>query len=263
MRAHWQIAIVTLVTFAAATSAPACYAGEMATFEARIKPIAGTGTAEVYTAIKIRDTTTGTVPSPLVRMATLLPAEMYLAATSLGLTICTPSTLNKRGPDGCQPSAILGYGKATAELLIGGQVVVEHAHFTPVMGPPLDHHTRLLDYAEGFTPVFEESISTSTVAERTGPFGSELQTSIPLITSLVGAPPSSITSISYTIDPPNLRYYRWQHEKRRYYRPRGVSIPGRCPGNGYRFGARLTFLDKSTITISSTVPCSQTNQPKQ
>lgn len=259
-RTRWQVAVAALIVGMAAT-AQICYAHETVTLKSRIKPIAKTSTAEVHTAIHIGDTTKGVLPSPLVKMVTLLPPEMYLAASSLGLAICRPATLFARGPQGCPNSAILGYGQAETESRIGDTTVVEHAHLTPVMGPPIDDHTRLLDYAEGYTPTADETISTSTIAERSGPFGSELSTTIPLITPVPGAVPVSLVSLEYSIDPPNLRYYRWRHGKRNYYRPRGMSIPARCPARGYRFTAILTFLDDSTVTAVSRVPCADAHRP--
>lgn len=261
MRTRWQVAVAALIVVGMSATAQICYASETVTLKSRVEPIAKTGTAEVRTAIHIGDTTKGVLPSPLVKMVTLLPPEMYLAASSLGLAICQPTTLFARGPQGCPNSAILGYGKAESESRIGDTTVVEYVHLTPVMGPPLDDHTRLLDYAEGYTPVAEETISTSTVAERIGPFGSELSTTIPLITPVSGAAPVSLVSLEYSIDPPNLRYYRWSHGKRNYYRPRGMSIPARCPARGYRFTAILTFLDNSTVTAVSRVPCADARRP--
>lgn len=254
--------MATLIMLAGAVIAPTCYASETVTFNARIKPIAKTATAEVHTAIQIGDSTEGELPSPLVSMVTRMPPEMYLAASSLGVAICTPKTLTEDGPAGCPRSSILGYGQAKTESEIGGTLIPEYSSLTPVMGPPLDRHTRLLDYAVGYSPVAGESVSTSTVAERTGPFGSELVTAVPLIASVPGAAPISIVSLEYTIDPPNLRYYSWRHGKRSSYRPRGISIPGRCPADGYRFSASLTFLDKSTVTASTTVPCSEAGQSR-
>lgn len=256
-----QPVTVALVSMVIGIAAPTCHAAETATLNAGIRPIAHTGTAEVHTAITIGATTSGALPSPLVDMVTQLPPEMYLAASSLGMAICRPEMLTKVGPAGCPRSAILGRGEAETEAMFGGELVTEHANLTTVMGPPLDRHTRLLDYAAGYSPVSGDSISTSTVAERTGPFGSELNTAIPLVISVPDTPPTSIVSLTYTIDPPNLRYSRWRHGKLDYYRPRGMSIPARCPVGGYRFMARLTFLDKSTVTALSQVPCIDVHRP--
>jgi hypothetical protein len=260
MRTGWQVAVAALIVGMAAT-APICYASETVTLKSRIKPIPKTSTAEVHTAIHIGDTTKGVLPSPLVKVVTLLPPEMYLAASSLGLAICSPDTFIARGPQGCPHSAILGYGRAETVSMFGSTTVIEHAHLTLAMGPPLNDHTRLLDYAEGYSPASSETIATSTVAERTGPFGSELDTTVPLVTPISGAPPVSLITLEYSIDPPNLRYYRWSHGKRNYYRPRGMSIPARCPARGYRFTAMLTFLDNSTVTAVSRVPCTDARRP--
>jgi hypothetical protein len=263
-RAQPKVAIMTaLIVIAGAISVPACYAHEALTLLAHITPIAKTGTAEVRTVIQIGTNTPGELPSPVVGMVTRMPSEMYLAASSLGVSICKPETFTAHGPAACPRSSILGYGRAKTETLIGGEVVVEHAIVTSIMGTPIDRHTRLLDFAAGYSPVSGESISTSTIAERTGPSGSELSTAIPLVPSLPEVAPASLVSLEFTIDPSNLRYYHWHHGKRVSYRPRGISLPERCPAGGYHFSVSLTFLDKSTVTAPSIVPCSETSRPKR
>src|ERR1700721_271487 len=122
-RTQRQAAMATLIMFAGAVIAPTCYASETVTFNARIKPIAKTATAEVHTAIQIGDSTEGELPSPLVSMVPRMPPEMYLAASSLGVAICTPKTLTEDGPAGCPRPSILGYAEAKPESEMAGPLI--------------------------------------------------------------------------------------------------------------------------------------------
>jgi hypothetical protein len=65
----------------------------------------------------------------------------------------------------------------------------------------------------------------------------------------------SIVSVQTTIGPSHLTYYKHVHGRRVAFRPRGVSVPERCPHGGFPFAAEFTFQDGSTATGVTTVPC--------
>jgi hypothetical protein len=65
----------------------------------------------------------------------------------------------------------------------------------------------------------------------------------------------SIISVQSTIGPSHLTYYKHVHGKLVGYRPKGVSLPLKCPHGGFPFAAEFTFLDGSQVPATSTVPC--------
>ncbi len=81
-----------------------------------------------------------------------------------------------------------------------------------------------------------------------GRFGSQLATSVP------GGPDVSIVSVTSTIGPSHLTYYKHVRGHLVPFRPRGVSVPERCPRGGCPFAADFTFLDESRTSAQTTVP---------
>ena len=68
-------------------------------------------------------------------------------------------------------------------------------------------------------------------------------------------PVVSIVSVTSTIGPAHLTYYKRVHGKRVAFSPRGVSVPERCPHGGFRFAASFGFQDGSSTSATTTVPC--------
>jgi hypothetical protein len=89
----------------------------------------------------------------------------------------------------------------------------------------------------------------------TGRFGSQLATTIPLVTSVPGGPDVSILSVTSTIGPSHLTYYRHVHGRLVPFHPRGVSVPERCPRGGFPFAAEFSFQDASRTVATTSVPC--------
>jgi hypothetical protein len=89
----------------------------------------------------------------------------------------------------------------------------------------------------------------------TGRFGSRLVTTVPLVTSVPGGPDVSIVDVQTTIGPSHLTYYKHSHGRLVPFRPRGVSVPERCPRGGFPFAADFTFEDGTQTSAHTTVPC--------
>ena len=89
----------------------------------------------------------------------------------------------------------------------------------------------------------------------TGRFGSQLAIAVPLVASVPGGPDVSIVSVTSTIGPRHLTYYRHVHGRLVPFKPRGVSVPERCPPGGFPFAADFTFQDGSRTSATTTVPC--------
>jgi hypothetical protein len=88
-----------------------------------------------------------------------------------------------------------------------------------------------------------------------GRFGSQLATNVPLVTSVPGGPDISIVSVTSTIGPSHLTYYRHVHGQLVAFHPRGVSVPERCPRGGFPFAAQFRFEEGGSASATTTVPC--------
>ena len=195
------------------------------------------------------------LPSPVTRFALRIPANLELIGSSLGLAICQPDALLTNGSLGCSPNARLGYGSAEIKVPVGPQPVTESAGIEAEMGPPVNGEIGVLLYAEAGTPVAAQLIFPGVLFGNGGTGGQSLSTSVPLIPTLPGAPDISMVSMSLSLGPEHLTYYKQVKGRTVGYRPEGIALPSRCPAGGFRFKSEIAFLDGSTVSASSTVPC--------
>ncbi|MGH2853103.1 MAG: hypothetical protein ACRDLF_02780 [Solirubrobacteraceae bacterium] len=199
----------------------------------------------------------GGLPAPLTHVTVALPASLGFAATTLGLATCDVATLMERGPSGCPPDAEMGFGTAIVEVPFGPEILRETGYVTTVMAPSTGTQTKLLFYAEGRTPVSASLVFPGELlSEDAGsPFGTLIETAVPLIPSLPGGPFVSVTRFETTFGPEHLTYIRYAHGKRVGYRPVGIAIPKRCPRDGFKFAATFSFADGTDATATSIVQC--------
>jgi hypothetical protein len=183
------------------------------------------------------------------------PAKLGLLTSGLGLTSCTPTILEEVGPEGCPRNSLVGHGDAIVEIPIGPEIIRETGQITTWMGPVSNGHVSLLFYAEGHTPVSAELIFTGTILEAGAPFGGQLDTSIPVIPSLPGAPNAAVIEMHATIGPQNVTYFRHTHGKLTPYQPEGLRLPHTCPHGGFPFAATFAFQDGTHTTTHTTVTC--------
>jgi len=200
-------------------------------------------------------TTEGTAPPPLIGMDLRMPAGMNYTTTTLGLAICQPAAVLTKGLAGCSPNARLGYGSALVEVPFGVGAGHEIPEIQAVAGPSPNGNLVVLFYANGAFPVSAQLVFAGEVLPDTGRFGSRLAASVPLVTSVPGGPDVSIVSVQTTIGPSHLTYYKHVHGRRVPFRPRGVSVPERCPHGGFPFAADFTFQDGSKTSPQTTVSC--------
>jgi hypothetical protein len=113
----------------------------------------------------------------------------------------------------------------------------------------------VLFYANGLHPVFAQIVFEGELVTGSGPFGEDLSAAIPEIKSVTDGPPVSIVDVKSTIGPNHLLYTKRVHGRLVHYRPQGVSVPDRCPHGGFPFTADFAFLDGSTVTAKTAVPC--------
>jgi hypothetical protein len=197
----------------------------------------------------------GTAPPPLIGLNLRIPAGMNYTTTTLGLATCQPAALAARGLAGCSPNSRLGYGSALVEVPFGTGEGHEIPEIQAVSGPSPNGNLVVLFYANGLYPVYAQLAFSGEVLPDTGRFGSRLVTTVPLVTSVPGGPDVSIVDVQTTIGPSHLTYYKHSHGRLVPFRPRGVSVPERCPRGGFPFAADFTFQDGTQTSAHTTVPC--------
>jgi hypothetical protein len=200
--------------------------------------------------------TTGKIPSPLTSVNLHLPSGINPATATIGDGECQPNVLLKQGVGGCAPNATLGAGTALVGVSIGPEVVYESAKITVLNGPPDHQHLVFLFYAVGATPVSAQFVFPSEIfLNQEGPFSGRIDTNLPPIPSLPGAPDVSVLNFQSTLGPMGITYTRRVHGKTVRFHPEGVAVPTTCPRGGFRFSANFAFMDGTTTTAYSRVPC--------
>jgi hypothetical protein len=197
----------------------------------------------------------GTAPPPLTSLDLKMPAGLNYTTTTLGLAICQPAALAANGLAGCPPDSRLGYGSAFVEVPFGTGAGHEIPEIQAVAGPSPHGNLTVLFYANGLYPVSAQLTFAGEVLPASGRFGSQLATNVPLVTSVPDGPDVSIVSVTSTIGPSHLTYYKHVHGQFVPFAPQGVSVPERCPHGGFPFVAEFGFQDGSSTSASTTVPC--------
>jgi hypothetical protein len=200
-------------------------------------------------------TAEGTAPPPLTRMDLRMPAGMNYTRTTLGLALCKPAALVEQGLAGCPANSRLGYGSALVEVPFGTGAGHEIPEIQAVAGPSSTGNLAVLFYANGLYPVDAQVAFAGEVLPDSGRYGSQLAATIPLVASVPGGPDVSIVTVTTTIGPSHLTYYKHVHGRRVAFHPRGVAIPERCPSGGFAFAAEFVFQDGSQTTATTAVPC--------
>jgi hypothetical protein len=200
-------------------------------------------------------TSEGTAPPPLTSLVLRMPAGINYTTTTLGLAICQPAALVAQGLAGCSPNSRLGSGSALVEVPFGTGAGHEIPEIQALAGPSPNGNLVVLFYANGLFPVDAQLAFSGEVLPDTGRFGSQLAASVPLVTSVPGGPDVSIVSVTSTIGPSHLTYYKHVHGRLVPFHPRGVSVPEHCPRGGFPFAAEFSFQDQSQTSAQTTVPC--------
>jgi hypothetical protein len=198
--------------------------------------------------------------SPLTNLSVLLPAEMGLATSGLGLENCRLNTLEERSSYGCPADALMGRGTATAEIPIGGETISESAQISVFSAPVREGLLALWVFADAHTPVSAEPVFPAAVATASPPYGETIDATIPLIPTLPGAPDVAVTRFQMALGatargPDHFVYYKSVRGRRVAYSPKGLLLPPVCPHGGFPFEAQFLFQDGTNATARTTVPC--------
>lgn len=197
----------------------------------------------------------GAVPSPLTKLDLSYPASLNIATTGLGVQACSAQTLEAEGPPGCPSDSIMGYGSGVADIQFGPEILTESGEITTFMAPLKEGRLGLVFFAKANSPVTAELIFSALVLPAPAPFGGQLDANVPLIPTLPGAPNAAVVALQTTIGPLGVTYYEHLHGRYLPYSPKGFVLPSRCPRGGFPFRAGFTFLDGTSTTATSTIPC--------
>lgn len=245
---------VLAVAFCALVPAAAQAVSERAIMQAGFSPDRLGARTTITLAFSL-STAEGVGPPPLTAMNLRMPAGMNYTMTTLGLAECRPADLEAKGLAGCPPNSRLGYGSAYVEVPFGNGSGHEIPEIQAVAAPSDTGNLRVLFYANGLFPVYAQLAFAGEVLPDSGRYGSRLATEVPIVKSVPGGPDVSIVRVKTTIGPRHLTYYKRVHGRLVAYKPRGVSVPERCPRGGFPFAGEFTFQDGNHVSAVTVVPC--------
>lgn len=255
MRSTIRIATATLAVALALASFLAPAAGAQGVeFSVGLSPERlGSGTTMEF-SVRI-PTPGGHATSPLKAMDLSYPANLGIITSGLGLRACPIATLEESGRTACPPDALMGYGTVGVQIPDGLGAISETGNVTIWMGPEQEGHLQLLFYANAQNPVIAQLLFAGEILEGSAPYGGNLATQIPEIPNFPGAPPPAVVSLNASIGPKDVVYARRIHGSTIHYTPKGLRLPDRCPRGGFPFAATFIFLDGTSATDRTAVPC--------
>jgi hypothetical protein len=192
----------------------------------------------------------GGIP-PISKVNFFLPAGAKLHPAGFGS--CTEATLKNIGPSGCpKTSSASPIGSVLGEVTFGSERVPEEAELSAFFG-----EGGLLFYTVGHSPVSLEIVSKGKYKpSHQPPYGEELETLVPPVASVPGAPLASVKTI---------------HIKAGAAFKKGKKIisygtlPTKCKGGlpvktevvfgGQEGGAREFGIPAKTVTATFKAPC--------
>jgi hypothetical protein len=236
-------------------------------FKAKAVPIPGyPETGNIYgagSAVEAEYLITGTEyegsPPPLAGINFYLPTGAKLHTT--GFPTCAKSVLEPSGvgPKGCSAASHAGpTGQAVGYVTLGGERVHETTTIESFYAPG----GGLEFFTAGHTPVSLEILSKGHYLNLggAGGFGPELETEIPLVASVPGAPYASVENIKVKAGSargPKVKPSA-KGKKPVYYGT--VPVKGKCPKTGFKIKTEVIFaevggLPKQTVTREYSAPC--------
>jgi hypothetical protein len=208
------------------------------------------------------------VESPVREVRLTFPASLGILTSGLGTATCRrpASDFAKVIIDavnelaGCSRNAVMGRGTARAEIRLGGhdrassQVIPEEANVTMLAAPFTSNRPGLLFLANGLRPFGVTLGYSGRIDPAPAPFGGTLTMTVAPVPNLYDAT-VALTSISFVIGAPSIRYRTGHGPRATLYRPVGITLPDRCPRAGFPFRATLALADGSQVRARAAVAC--------
>ncbi len=206
--------------------------------------ILGAGAA-VQAEYQIEGTEYQGSPPPIIGIDFYLPQGTKLHTT--GFPTCSKTALEQFGPIQCPKGSAAGpVGNVQGFVTFGAQRVEEGLQLSSfyARGGGFEF------FSKGTSPVSLEIISSGHYVHLggAGGYGPELETEIPLVASVPGAPFASVKSITvkagsaYTTG-------RGKHRKTIYY----GRVPTRCPRGGFPLKTEVVFAENGELSKPETV----------
>jgi hypothetical protein len=186
----------------------------------------------------------GGFPPPLIGVNFYLPKGVVLHPE--GFPTCPPQTLEQVGK--CTNHSQAGpVGHALGVVSFGSERVPEEVEIQPYFAPG----GGLEFLTAGHSPVALEFLSKGHYTSGGPGFGQQLQTEVPLVETVPGAPDASAESISVKVGAAMKKGH-----KTIYY----GTVPKKCPAGGFPVKAELMFaglggLSPQTVPASYKLPC--------
>jgi hypothetical protein len=158
------------------------------------------------------------------------------------------------GIAGCPAGSFIGEGSAVAEIQFGPEVLREAAQVS-LLRTPEEGRLAMFFLVDGEKPVSAQPILGGLLGPAPAPYGGRIDISVPLVESLPGASDVAVVQLHLVLGPRGLTYYEHVRGKLVPYHPRGLRLPGHCPHGGYPFALTLGFLDGSSGSATTSVPC--------
>lgn len=189
-------------------------------------------------------TTDNSKPSPSRRAQLLLPRGMRLNPGRF--PTCQQATVESNQVGNCPRRSVVGSGTATidARPVVGDPVpaTVTVVNCNPTDAPRLCVHLK----PETGQPV----TMVATIRSAVAPFGRLLDLEIPVLDTVPGSPPATLTQLQMRIRGTNRRRVR-----RRTRTYRFVEAPTSCPRTGWPFQGTFAYEDGTSLTASDSVAC--------
>lgn len=195
----------------------------------------------------------GSVP-PVSAVNVYLPKGVKLHPSGFGS--CVEATLKNIGPSGCPKSSVASpIGSVLGEVTFGSERVPEAATLQAFFAPG----GNILFYTQGSSPVSIEVVSSGRYVRSSGKYSWELETLVPPVATVPGAPLASVSKIHIKAGAA--------------YKSHGKVIPygtvpkkGECPKGGFYGKVEVTFggsfggerefgIPAKTVTSEIRVPC--------
>jgi hypothetical protein len=183
------------------------------------------------------------IPTPVSRTVVRFPAGMSIEIPHL--RSCSAEHLQNLGASQCPAQSKLGQGRALVESRQGSETIVENVALSAFLGPPQHLQPTLEVLGEGTTPIAVRLLADGRVLLDRAPYGEMLVMDMPPIPTVPPSPDASIVDFSLTVG-------AMQRDGRA---GNAIVMPARCPAGGFPFAGEFTYLDGSSSSAKTTIPC--------